>query len=102
MWFNDEDPVSVHTLAFAAYEIIHVVSKARGRSRDLLFDTAIIKDQFRSEWNIAMKRSANFFKHAKKERDVEAYIDFAPEVSELFIIVRHSRPIIRQRGTGSH
>jgi hypothetical protein len=27
LWFTDGDPVSIHTLAFAAYEIIHVISK---------------------------------------------------------------------------
>jgi len=29
LWFEDRDPVSIHTLVFAAYEIIHAVSKQR-------------------------------------------------------------------------
>jgi hypothetical protein len=31
LWFCDGDPISIPTLAFASYEIIHVASKTRGR-----------------------------------------------------------------------
>jgi hypothetical protein len=47
LWFTDGDPVAIHTLAFAAYEIIHVVSKKRDPNRrDLLFDPLVIKDEY--------------------------------------------------------
>ena len=45
LWFNDGDLVAIHTLAFAAYEIIHVVSKKRNR----------IKNEYRSAWNKKIK-----------------------------------------------
>jgi hypothetical protein len=69
LWFNDGDPVSTHTLACAAYEIIHVVSSARNRTRDLLFDKLVVKDEYRSAWNQRLKEPANFFKHARNDPD---------------------------------
>jgi hypothetical protein len=77
LWFDDGDAVSVHTLAFAAYEIFHAVSEHRDPyRRGLLFDTLLIKDEFRCDWNKLVRREANFFKHG--DRDAEAVIDFDP------------------------
>jgi hypothetical protein len=85
LWFNDGDPVAIHALAFASYEILHAVSKKRDPSRmKLLFDSDFVKEEFRSELNIAFKQSAYFFKHA--DRDPEAIIEFNPAMSECFII----------------
>jgi hypothetical protein len=84
LWFNEQDPVSVHTLAFAAYTVIHDVSRNRDRTHDLLFDSLIVKDERRREWCLLLKRHANFFKHANKDADAE--IEFNPEVSEAFIL----------------
>jgi hypothetical protein len=85
LWFTDGDPVAVHTLAFAAYEIIHVISKKRNpHRRDLLFDTLVIKDEYRRDWNAQIKRDANFFKHA--DRDPDLVIEFQPYLSQLFIL----------------
>jgi hypothetical protein len=85
LWFDGGNSVSVHTLAFAAYEIFHSVSEHRDPyRRDLIFDTFVIKDEYRREWNAHVRRHANFIKHA--DRDAEATIDFDPELSEMFIL----------------
>jgi hypothetical protein len=85
LWFNEEDPVSVHTLAYAAYEIIHTISKKRDPNREaLLFDSPFVKDEKRSEANKAIKSHANFFKHG--DRDGEAVVEFNPELSQWFIL----------------
>jgi hypothetical protein len=85
LWFNDGDPVAIHALAFAAYEVIHVVSKKRNpERRDLLFDSLLIKDENRSEFNIALKAAAYFFKHADRNPDAE--LEFDPELSDTFIL----------------
>ncbi len=85
LWFNGGDEVSIHTLAHAAYEIIHVVSKERNPNRrDLLFDGSFIKDKYRGEVNKFFKKPGSFFKHAKK--DGEATIEFTPLLTELFLI----------------
>jgi hypothetical protein len=85
LWFGEEDPVAIHTLAFAAYEIIHVVSKKRNPARrDLLFDALAVKDEYRSEFNKAIKEHASFFKHANKDWDKS--VEFAPILSILFLM----------------
>lgn len=85
LWFSGDDPISAHALAFAAYEVIHVVSKKRDKyRRDLLFDTDVIKDEYRSDWNILLKKEAYFFKHA--DRDPDGEIEFDPEKTWGFIL----------------
>jgi hypothetical protein len=85
LWFTNGDPVSTHALAFAAYEVLHTVSKKRNKYRhDLLFDSDFIKDEYRSDWCIRLKKEAYFFKHA--DRDPDAEIEFDPEVSWGFLL----------------
>lgn len=83
LWFAGGDPVPIHTLAFASYEIIHVISRPK-RSRDLLFDWIGIKDEGRKEWALKLKKAANFFKHANN--DAVDSLDFDPKVSEMFMM----------------
>jgi hypothetical protein len=85
LWFTDGDPVAVHTLAFAAYEIFHYVSKKRDPyRRDLLLDTDYIKDEHRRDWERLLKKNVNFFKHADRDPDDIAELD--PSMNEWFIV----------------
>jgi hypothetical protein len=85
LWFQDADPVPVHTLAYAAYEIIHVLSKKRDPYRDtLIFDADMIKDEYLRDWNKKIRKSANFFKHA--DRDSEDSLEFMPSLTLLFLV----------------
>lgn len=84
LWFHDGDPVSIHTLAYAAYEIIHFVSKKRNRTKQLIFDTLSVKEEYRSKWAKTIKEHANFFKHANN--DADGTIDFNPVLSMMFIM----------------
>ncbi|HEX3936231.1 MAG TPA: hypothetical protein VHX43_01905 [Xanthobacteraceae bacterium] len=85
LWFAESDPVSTHTLVFAAYEVLHTVSKKRTPSRrDLLFDSDRIKDEYRSEFNKIIKKPAYFFKHA--DREPEGIINFDPNINVPFIL----------------
>ncbi|MGY3445593.1 MULTISPECIES: hypothetical protein [unclassified Bradyrhizobium] len=84
MWFYDIDPVSTHALAFAAYEVIHAVSKARNPDReDLLFDSKSIKPGERSKFIRYFKEPANFFKHA--DRDPDDSFAFTPGLTQILI-----------------
>ena len=85
LWFHGKDPVAIHTLAHAAYEIIHFISKVRNPGRrDLLLDTVLIKDEYRIQYVKKIKEPGNFFKHAKE--DGEKTIEFKPALSEGFIL----------------
>jgi hypothetical protein len=84
MWFYDADPVSTHALAYAAYEVVHDVSKARNPNReDLLFDSKHIKPEQREEFIRSFKDAANFFKHAN--RDPHGLVSFAPGLTQVLI-----------------
>lgn len=84
LWFANGDPISIHTLAFAAYEVIHKVSEKKGRTEKLLWDSPKIKDEYRNEFISHSKKHANFFKHA--DRDIDSSIEFNPATTDIVIL----------------
>jgi hypothetical protein len=80
LWFDDGDPVSVHTLVSAAHEIIHTLFKRRGL-KGLLFDNATIPDEIRTEFAAAVVSAANDFKHAR--HDPDGITELAPEFNDF-------------------
>jgi hypothetical protein len=82
LWFDEGDPVSIHTLASAAHEIIHTLFRSKGL-KGLLFDTPIVKPEGRSLWASSLKSAFNFFKHAR--HDEGAVLDFHPGINEILI-----------------
>ena len=82
-WFQDGDEVSIHTLACAAHEIINDINKHRG-GKDLLVDSSVFREEYRTQVIKRFKKEMNFFKHA--DRDPEGVIDFVPKVTEMFTI----------------
>lgn len=84
LWFYDIEPISAHSLAFAAYEVIHAVSKALNPNRpELLLDSSLINPVFRVAVNRRFKKAANFFKHA--DNDPHDKIDFMQGLTWCFI-----------------
>ena len=84
LWFTGGDTVSTYTLSHAAYEVIHNLTRQR-RGRDLLFDSLLIRDEYRKDFNTMLRDPANFFKHARREKLENSTVEFYPETSELFI-----------------
>jgi hypothetical protein len=81
LWFQDADPVSIHTLAAAAYEIIHAVSKQRNpKRRKLLFDMSFIRDEYRAEFARKLKEPGN------SNNPKEQIIEYNPDVGWGFIL----------------
>ncbi len=76
LWFMDADEVSIHTLAAAAYQIVHDLKRHRGVERGLLYDAPTVRAERRREWLMLVKRAMNFFKHA--DNDPEETLDFRP------------------------
>ncbi|MCH8151608.1 MAG: hypothetical protein IH830_04450 [Planctomycetes bacterium] len=83
LWFNNGDIVSIHTLACAAHQIIHDVNSKKG-GRDLIFDSIIIKDEYRNEACRLLRKHMNFFKHA--DNDPHTEIDCPLEMSIGFLM----------------
>src|SRR5690242_8120472 len=71
LWFRGGDDVSIHTLAAAAYEIIHAVCEHKKINCPLLYNTDYIRDEHHRSWTRALRKTANFFKHADQDPDPE-------------------------------
>jgi len=83
LWFNDGDAVSIHTLTFAAHQIVSDINSHKGGS-ELIYDSAVIKDEHRTEAIKKLRRHYNFFKHA--DNDPSGTIEFDPICTDWFII----------------
>jgi hypothetical protein len=82
MFFAEADPVSIHTLASAAQEILRGLTKARGIPSPSVKDTDLIPEDKRGIWLKAVNREQNFFKHADRDPDESLVFDpdFVPYV----------------------
>ena len=90
LWANDGDPVSAHSLAFAAHQIIHDLNRRNG-GPNLLLDEPSIRPEKKNEFANLVKRDANFFKHAdnrtKGKIKPPMEIDFDVDSNELLISI---------------
>lgn len=85
LWFHYGDIVSIHTLACSAYQILHDINEHR-KGPELLFNSLVVKDEYRALAKSYLKKAYNFFKHADKDPDPEGVIDFNPLGTEGFIM----------------
>jgi hypothetical protein len=85
LWFQRGDAISIHTLACSAYQILHDINQHR-KGPELIFDSIIIKDEFRLLAKSYLKKTYNFLKHAEKDPDPKGAIDFNSSVTEGFIM----------------
>lgn len=86
LYFNRDEPVSVHTLTIAAYDVIRGVNqKAHGPPmivKDLFVE--VVKPENQKLFRNKVNEAANFFKHA--DRDASASIEFGPRQTEFLLI----------------
>jgi hypothetical protein len=86
LYFSNGDPVAIHTLTDAAYNILRDITAKRGAEPMIVKDQVL--DQVKPDHKKAIAKkvneAANFFKHAN--RDHESTIDFNPEASELLLL----------------
>jgi hypothetical protein len=84
IYFDNCDPVSIHTLAAASLELLRALD-ARGPKTGTIFDDLKqqIEPAFHKHFEIALRAPQNFFKHAN--RDPEEVIVFNPDLPEIFL-----------------
>jgi len=86
LWFANSDPIPIHTLSAAAYQIVHDLN-SHNKGPELLFDTKLIKNEYRADFTSAFKKVSNFMKHAERAKgDKFKSIEFTPELNEQFIL----------------
>lgn len=86
LYFNGGDPVSTHTLATAALEVLSGLNSVRKGSpmlSDLEASGAIWPDKLDIARR-AFREAQNFFKHADK--DPERVLDFNPDATAFFLL----------------
>ena len=86
LYFMDRDPVSIHTLVGAVYQLLVDLNKHRG-GNPLLMEADSLKGIVipgkEKEVLRMMNKAENFFKHA--DNDPQDVIDFNPESNEMVL-----------------
>ena len=86
LYFRDSDPVAIHSLVAAAYNVIRDLSKHRKAppmavKDHLLTPVSAGKRQQVRDW---VNSFENFFKHA--DRDPDAEIELNPDITEIMLM----------------
>ncbi len=86
LYFQNGDPVSIHTLTAAAYNVIRDINDKRGGDPMLAKQQLIdrVKPEFRKMIWDKINEAENFFKHA--DRDHSNSLAFNPRQTEILLI----------------
>jgi len=83
LFFEERDPVAIHTLAHAAHEILYQVGKNTRRAIPIFYKPSWLSEEARSKWAEYFKTHYNFFKHAGRRE--EETIIFNLDLNELVL-----------------
>jgi hypothetical protein len=85
LYFNDGDPVSIHTLSAAAFEILKDLDK-KGPKTGTFYELVdqYVRPEERDTVMKTVKQAQNFFKHA--DQDPDATLDFILAEPEMFLL----------------
>jgi hypothetical protein len=90
LFFEERDPISIHTLVGASLNILHDhldTDAVWDLSLALHPETIYIKDEYRKEWITRIRDARNFFKHADFDLKKGRYeIEFNTEVNIFHIL----------------
>jgi hypothetical protein len=82
LMFEKRDPVVIHTLAYAAHEILYQLGKPHNAT-SMIWNSMASKSQWKKEYSDAMRKAGNFFKHAG--RNPKKKLEFKPQLTHFFI-----------------
>lgn len=85
LYFNDSDPVSIHTLTAAAYNVLRDINREAGGTKLIIKEELIerVVPEYQKEVRRKLNEAENFFKHADK--DPKGVLEFSPVLTELMI-----------------
>ena len=83
LWFENADPVAILSLACSAHQVIHDLN-SRQKRRDLLYDSLLIREEYRGHWERALKAPYNFLKHGG--RDPNGRLELDTGGTDIFIL----------------
>jgi hypothetical protein len=83
LWFHEFDPVSVHTLTCAAYQLLYDINIKTG-GPPMMPDSPHIRPERINEWRQILRSAQNFFKHA--DQDPKGTFFFAPQATQAILL----------------
>lgn len=83
LYFHDADPVSTHTLAAAAHNVLHALCKSQG-IKSMIKDNDMIREGKKGAYLKYINAAQNFFKHGS--RDLNKLCVFSPASTECLIL----------------
>jgi hypothetical protein len=86
LYFMERDPVSIHTLAGAVYQLLVDLNKHQGgkpMTQEMESLKEVIIPGKEEEAYRLFRKAENFFKHA--DRDPNEVIDFSPEINGMIL-----------------
>jgi hypothetical protein len=93
LWFLNGDPISTHTLACAAHQLLHDMNRD-AKGPELLFDSSLIDESARKQVIAILKAEMNYFKHGDGRRSkgnrVAPSIQLHAESTFLFLVAAGS------------
>ena len=90
LFFEERDPVSIHTLVGASIQILndHITDIGDVWDNNLIhhYNTIYINDDSRKIWNSKINEAKNFFKHADRDlREGKISIEFETDLNNFSI-----------------
>jgi hypothetical protein len=83
LWSEYKDPVSIHTLAHAAYQILYDLNKHQN-GPCMTPDSDLVNPAMLKDWKKSWKEWSNFLKHA--EKDHNKTISFNPDINDMLLV----------------
>ena len=83
LFFAEGDPVSIHTLAEAAAQILYDI-RTRFGGHSFRRDSDKIRDEYKKEWMTLLTSARNFFKHG--DRDGDAVHSFNVDLNRFTLL----------------
>src|SRR5947209_4730269 len=87
LYFQQGDPVSIHTLAAAAHQLLHDISKKADSQSEMILAWALeqVLPEYRDEIRKTLRAAQNFFKHADRDES-DVLEDFDQGQTEFLLI----------------
>jgi hypothetical protein len=85
LYFQEGDPVPIHTLACAAHQVVHDINRD-SNGPELLFDFLSREKRDPQISKAFLHKRYNFFKHADSDPCPNCGIRFDPKLTEIFIL----------------
>jgi hypothetical protein len=84
LWFENADPVSIHTLTAAAHRVVLDLLEHQGKSL-APFDSTVLKKGQEKEMKRMFREAETFFKHARDDPDKS--LDFSPGWTDVYLLL---------------